>query len=168
MNNNNTTSWLHLQHPSPFKNKLCLWTGLWKKRRVSAAALTSMDGSHQGRLKHERELAIIIIIIMSANAQWHIEEDVTNYCCTWGCCVSWFWSMLAYQSTSSRFKSSSCCSTRSGCSFFSWWYNTASGFYRWDMQQELVGHSTAPAAVGMQTQPTIERNFHILSWWSWQ
>jgi hypothetical protein len=36
---------------------------------VSAAALTSMDGSHQGRLKHERELAIIIIIIMSANAQ---------------------------------------------------------------------------------------------------
>jgi hypothetical protein len=36
---------------------------------VFAAALTSMDASHQVRLKHERELAIIIIIVMSADAQ---------------------------------------------------------------------------------------------------
>jgi hypothetical protein len=28
----------------------------------------------------------------------------------------------------------------------------------------MVGHSRAPAAAGVRTRPTIEREFHI-SWW---
>ncbi len=36
--NNNTTSWLHLQHPSPFKNKLCLWTGLKEVEGVCSSS----------------------------------------------------------------------------------------------------------------------------------